>query len=146
MSWLLKKIFIITICAAALFSGGAFADQGIDTKEIEVYKRVIMPWLDRWFKEHSFEVVLKEDMTIKRELIKKDLSNVVKVEGKDLYSVRVLYIVDIHDRPSGVKVWGIKEQEIVFWLDGIRVKDYYPSEDYWIEKPRYTPITDAVNI
>ena len=130
----------------SILSVGSVASAEIDTKRVEIYKWVISPWLDKWFKDHSKEVNLADNVTIERKLLTKTFNAFEVVEGRDLYTVKVIYLVSITDRPANLKVWGLKEQEIVFWLDGLKVKDFFPAQEQWKEKPSYTKTVDAVAI
>ena len=118
----------------------------LKARRARVYEHVISPWVDKWFKDHSLEVNLIDNVKIRRRLLDKDLYKVDVVEGRDLYTVRVLYLVNINDRPANIKVWGLKEQKIVFWVDGFRLKDYFPAEDRWKERPYLVKTTDAVSV
>ncbi len=153
MAFVSRRLYIVVFSLLILFSA---ADTGLAEKNdldsllkarrTAIYKRVISPWVDKWFKDHSLEVNLLNNVKIRRRLLVKDLYKVDVVEGKHLYTVRVLYLVNINDRPANIKVWGLKEQKIVFWVDGFKLKDYFPAEDHWKQLPYFEKTTDAVSV
>ena len=127
----------MVLCFVFLASTGA---DGIDDPEGlrgEIYRRVIDPWIEQWFLEHAVEVDLTEGIKIRRKLIEKELSGFEVVDGRDHYTVNILYMVSITDRPLGLDVWGLKEQRIVFWVEGMRIRDYYPGEEHWVRVPHW---------
>ncbi len=128
------------------FQSRAFAEDA-GPGNAEVYKNLINPWIERWFKDHALEVDLVNNVRIERELVGKDLHDFEAMGGsKRRYTVRVLYLVNITDRNAKMKVWGLKEQKITFLVEGTRLKDYFPTEDSWRGAPRYSEMAGTVGI
>ncbi len=94
-----------------------------------VYKAVIVPWLQKEFARSAW---IDEGALIKRHLVKSSLLRFENIEGQDRYNVHIEYKVFIRD-PSGVELKGTKGQEIVFWVEDGKLRDFYPFDEYWIK-------------
>ncbi len=57
------------------------------------------------------------------------------INGQERYSVNIIYYAVISDRPSDIIIHGLKEQQIIFLLNGNVLIDYFPFDEYWKEKP-----------
>lgn len=150
-----KRQIIILL---ALTVGGAFWGQTsrspysvvwageVSKDKQEAFDEVIQPWIKDWFIKHATEVNIAEDTRVERRLVNSNLYRFENVNGQETYSVNILYYVTIRDRPSKLRIWGLKEQQIVFWLNGKVVMDYFPLNEYWKEEPHYRVIDEMIQL
>ena len=109
----------------------------------DTFVEVIQPWIRGWFMEHAFEVNIADDVKIERKLISSSLYRFEDINSQERYSVTILYHVIIKDRASKIDLWGLKEQQIVFLLNGKALIDFFPLSEYWKEDPQHK-ITDEL--
>lgn len=126
-------IFILVLFAAGY--GNAVAEDGISKERQGTFEEIIQPWIKGWFVNHAIEVSLSDDAKIERKLISSSLIKFENINGEERYSVNIIYHVVISDGPSDIVLHGLKEQQIVFLLNGDDLIDYFPFDEYWKEKP-----------
>jgi len=100
-----------------------------DPKEQAIYETVIVPWIENDFSE---DTRIGDGVIIKRGLKMSKLLRYENIEEQNRYTVHIEFSTSI--RGNGVNISGLKGQEIVFWVEGSEVKDYFPFEEYWIER------------
>ncbi len=126
-------IFILVLFATGY--GNAVAEDGISKERQGTFEEIIQPWIKGWFVNHAIEVSLSDDAKIERKLISSSLIKFENINGEERYSVNIIYHVVISDGPSDIVLHGLKEQQIVFLLNGDDLIDYFPFDEYWKEKP-----------
>jgi len=112
----------------------------------DAFDEVIQPWIKDWFIKHATEINIAEDIRIERRLVNSNLYRFENISGQERYSVNILYYVTIRDRPSKLRIWGLKEQQIVFWLDDRVLMDYFPLNEYWKDEPHYRIIDEMIQL
>lgn len=126
-------VISILLLAATAYGAERYPTAAINPVAAEnhtVYESVIMPWLNDEFLVNSW--VSTNGAHVDRALVKSSLLKYERLDGQSRYSVHIEYSVSV--RESGrVIVDGLKGQEIVFFVEDGKVKDYFPFDEYWIK-------------
>lgn len=134
--YLLLLIFLITFQTHAYseeksyFTDHTISTNKVDKESIATFNKIIIPWLQFKFKED-----LSDDISlVERKLIFKELFRFENIENQDRYYVHIEFVHKIADKTSDIQIFNLSGQEIIFWIDGTEIKDYFPFDAYVIKQ------------
>ena len=127
---------IMIFLSISLMLAGAFtpapatpiSDRRIVESEI-IFDRVIEPYIQDKFKEN----ISDEYLIVQRNLLKVNLYRVETIDGRDVYSVHIDFVVRMKERESGLEYTTLRGQETLFIIERGKIKDIVPFTEYITE-------------
>lgn len=126
---IILTIFILTsLSVASVMTNHPLTTKPIPAQAMLVLDAVIKPFLASEFSRD----IEDEEVLIKRNLTFVDIYRYEYIELQHLYSVHVEWASVIKSKPDNFAQATGRGQEIVFWIEDMRIVDYYPFDEYII--------------
>jgi len=94
-----------------------------------VFDREIEPYIQNKFKED----ISDENLIVHRKLLKVNLYRMETINGRDVYSVHLEFVVRMEEKESGFQHTTLRGQEALFIVERGKIKDIESFTEYVIE-------------
>lgn len=105
-------------------------DRTFTTEAVMVFDGEIKPYIKTKFEED----ISDEYLIVQRKLLKVHLYRVEVIDGRDVYSVHIDFVVRITERESGFEYITLRGQETLFLIKNGKIEDIIPFDEYVTEK------------
>lgn len=128
-------IFCFLIITVSLTAYGSHVSKhGVSIKPVSpsatlVFEDIIKPWIKNEFKKDVSDTIVRIDRT----LLFIEFFRFEVIDGQDRYNVHIEWAQKLTEIATGDSYSGVKGQEVVFWIEDNKIKEWFPFDEYWIE-------------